>query len=94
MHGQRAFANVASAISRFEPVIVCASSAQVGNEQILTICSNFFFLFSSPFKKNIRFFGQWENARSQLPEHIRVVEMSMNDSWFRDTGPTVSLSLV
>ncbi|GFP99363.1 agmatine deiminase [Phtheirospermum japonicum] len=25
---------------------------------------------------------------SQLPEHVRVVEMSMNDSWFRDTGPT------
>ncbi|XP_014509067.1 agmatine deiminase [Vigna radiata var. radiata] len=32
--------------------------------------------------------GQWVNARSQLPKHIRVVEMSMNDSWFRDTGPT------
>ncbi|XP_061361040.1 agmatine deiminase [Gastrolobium bilobum] len=32
--------------------------------------------------------AQWENARSQLPEHIRVVEISMNDSWFRDTGPT------
>ncbi|KAL0441995.1 UNVERIFIED_CONTAM: Agmatine deiminase [Sesamum radiatum] len=32
--------------------------------------------------------GQWENARSQLPGHIRVVEMNMNDSWFRDTGPT------
>ncbi|QCE14707.1 agmatine deiminase [Vigna unguiculata] len=34
--------------------------------------------------------AQWENARSQLPEHIRVVEMSMNDSWIRDSGPTVS----
>ncbi|CAJ1944282.1 unnamed protein product [Sphenostylis stenocarpa] len=55
---QGAFARVASAISKFEPVNVCVSS------------------------------GQWENARSQLPEHIRVVEMSMNDSWFRDTGPT------
>lgn len=33
---------------------------------------------------------QWNNARSQLPGHIRVVEMSTNDSWFRDTGPTVS----
>uniref|UniRef100_A0A7N0V8H4 Uncharacterized protein n=1 Tax=Kalanchoe fedtschenkoi TaxID=63787 RepID=A0A7N0V8H4_KALFE len=33
---------------------------------------------------------QWANARSQLPPHIRVIEMSMNDSWFRDTGPTVS----
>ncbi|KAL9326319.1 hypothetical protein ACSQ67_006964 [Phaseolus vulgaris] len=59
---QRVFARVASAISKFESVTVCASSAQ------------------------------WENARSQLPEHIRVVEMSMNDSWFRDSGPTVSFS--
>ncbi|PIN06957.1 Agmatine deiminase [Handroanthus impetiginosus] len=58
VHAQRVFANVASAISRFEQVTVCASTEQ------------------------------WENARSQLPKHIRVVEMSMNDSWFRDTGPT------
>ncbi|KAK4485810.1 hypothetical protein RD792_008457 [Penstemon davidsonii] len=58
VHAQLVFANVASAISRFEPVTVCASSAQ------------------------------WKNARTQLPEHIRVVEMSMNDSWLRDTGPT------
>ncbi|KAI4356964.1 hypothetical protein L6164_000942 [Bauhinia variegata] len=58
VHAQRVFAKVAIAISRFEPVTVCASSAQ------------------------------WANARSQLPKHIRVIEMSMNDSWFRDTGPT------
>ncbi|XP_042012519.1 agmatine deiminase-like isoform X4 [Salvia splendens] len=32
---------------------------------------------------------QWKNARGHLPEHIRVVEMSMNDSWLRDFGPTV-----
>lgn len=57
-HAQRVFASVASAISRFESVTVCVSSAQ------------------------------WENARNQIPEHIRVIEMSMNDSWFRDTGPT------
>lgn len=25
-------------------------------------------------------------ARSLLDENVRVVEMSMNDSWFRDTG--------
>ena len=24
--------------------------------------------------------------------NIRVVEMSMNDAWFRDIGPTVSFS--
>ncbi|KAM0060396.1 putative agmatine deiminase [Helianthus debilis subsp. tardiflorus] len=58
VYGQRAFAKVASAISKFEPVTVCASASQ------------------------------WANARKQLPHDVRVVEMSMNDSWFRDTGPT------
>lgn len=62
VHAQRVFTNVASAISKFEPVTVCASAAQ------------------------------WANARSQLPQHIRVIEMSMNDSWFRDTGPTFVVS--
>jgi len=32
--------------------------------------------------------AQFENARSQLDATIRVVEMSSNDSWLRDTGPT------
>lgn len=31
MHAQRVFASVAQAISRFEHVTVCASSAQVSN---------------------------------------------------------------
>ncbi|KAG7944374.1 hypothetical protein I3843_15G097800 [Carya illinoinensis] len=62
LHAQRVYAKVASAISMFEPVTVCASAAQ------------------------------WVNARNQLPENIRVVEMSMNDSWFRDTGPTFVVS--
>lgn len=30
---------------------------------------------------------QFKNARNQLPEHIRVVEISYNDSWMRDCGP-------
>ncbi|QPC93665.1 agmatine deiminase [Mesorhizobium sp. INR15] len=30
---------------------------------------------------------QWQNARARLPEHVRVVEMSTNDSWLRDCGP-------
>ncbi|KAM0982853.1 hypothetical protein ACFX2J_015595 [Malus domestica] len=55
---QQVFTKVASAISKFEPVTVCASA------------------------------NQWANARSQLPENVRVIEMSLNDSWFRDTGPT------
>ena len=31
---------------------------------------------------------QFLNARFMLPDHIRVIEMSYNDSWIRDTGPT------
>ncbi|GLU20296.1 hypothetical protein SLE2022_365040 [Rubroshorea leprosula] len=62
VHAQLVFAKVATAISKFEPITVCASAAQ------------------------------WANARSQIPKNIRVVEMSMNDSWFRDTGPTFVVS--
>lgn len=32
--------------------------------------------------------AQYDNARSLLPEHIRVVEMSSNDAWARDYCPT------
>ena len=31
---------------------------------------------------------QYKNARDLLPSNIRVVEMSSNDSWARDVGPT------
>ncbi|WP_319521709.1 agmatine deiminase [uncultured Desulfosarcina sp.] len=31
---------------------------------------------------------QWENARAVLPDEIRVVEISSDDAWIRDTGPT------
>ncbi len=31
---------------------------------------------------------QYSNARQMLPSHIRVVEISNNDSWMRDCGPT------
>ncbi|MDI5920424.1 agmatine deiminase [Halomonas sp. LR5S13] len=31
---------------------------------------------------------QYENARNQLPDHIRVIELSSNDAWMRDMGPT------
>lgn len=55
---QRTFAQVAAAISQFEPVTVGASPAQ--------------FL----------------NARNMLPPEVRVVEMTNNDSWIRDCGPT------
>jgi len=32
--------------------------------------------------------SQYSNARSMLPDYIRVVELSNNDSWIRDCGPT------
>lgn len=32
--------------------------------------------------------AQFRNARNLLPADIRVVEMSSNDSWMRDCGPT------
>lgn len=31
---------------------------------------------------------QYDNARNMLPDDIRLVEMSNNDSWVRDCGPT------
>ena len=32
--------------------------------------------------------AQYENARAQLPAAVRLVELSSNDAWARDTGPT------
>jgi len=32
--------------------------------------------------------AQYDNARALLPPHIRVVEMSSNDAWARNYGPT------
>jgi agmatine deiminase len=32
--------------------------------------------------------AQFENARASLPPAIRVVELSADDSWMRDVGPT------
>jgi len=32
--------------------------------------------------------GQFINARAQLPRSVRVVELSSNDAWMRDCGPT------
>ena len=55
---QAVYANIAKAISKFEPVTMCVSTAQ------------------------------YKNCRNHLPSDIRVVEMSSNDSWIRDCGPT------
>ena len=55
---QAAFAAVARAIARSEPVTVGVSA------------------------------GQFNHARSVLPPQVRVVEMSSDDAWMRDVGPT------
>lgn len=55
---QQVFSRVAEAISQFEPVTVCVSTAQ------------------------------YQNARARLPETIQVIEMTSNDAWIRDCGPT------
>ena len=55
---QKAFVDVAAAISEFEPVTMGVNARQ------------------------------FANARSMLPARVRVVELSNNDSWMRDFGPT------
>lgn len=55
---QRAFAAVAAAIARFEPVTVGVSA------------------------------GQYARARAQLPPTVRVIELSSDDAWMRDVGPS------
>ena len=30
---------------------------------------------------------QFPNARARLPNNVRIVEMSSNDAWMRDSGP-------
>ena len=32
--------------------------------------------------------AHFEFARTQLPAHVRVIEMSHDDAWMRDVGPT------
>ncbi len=55
---QQAFAAVARAIARFEPVSVAASAQQ------------------------------YARARSLLPDAVRVLELSSDDAWMRDVGPS------
>jgi len=55
---QRAWVQVATAVSQFEPVTVGVNH------------------------------DQYENARNLLPAQVRVVEISSNDAWMRDCGPT------
>ena len=33
--------------------------------------------------------AQFQNARTRLPAAVRVVEITGNDAWIRDTGPTL-----
>ncbi|KAM0943163.1 putative agmatine deiminase [Dioscorea sansibarensis] len=58
-YAHQTFAQVATEISKFEPVTMCVSSDQ--------------------------YLNAYERLRGLA--NVRVVEMSMNDVWFRDTGP-------
>jgi agmatine deiminase len=55
---QAAFAAVAAAVARSEPVTMLVSARQ------------------------------WEHARAVCPDRVSVVEMTTDDAWARDTGPT------
>jgi agmatine deiminase len=55
---QRSWVDVATAISRFEPITVGVNH------------------------------DQYENAVDLLPAAVRVIELSSNDAWMRDCGPT------
>ena len=33
--------------------------------------------------------SQFQNARARLPPRVRIVEVTSNDAWARDTGPTI-----
>jgi agmatine deiminase len=55
---QRAYAQIAAAISGFEPITMGVSA------------------------------GQYDKASRMLPEAVRVVELSSDDAWMRDCGPT------
>ena len=59
---QKVVAQIAQAISRFEPVTVCVNA------------------------------DQYENARNQLCPEVRVIEMSSNEAFLRDSGPTFVVS--
>lgn len=48
------------------------ATAIAGSEKVTVFCS----------------FEQYDTARRMLPEYIRVVEMSSDDSWARDVAPT------
>ncbi|HOO27563.1 MAG TPA: agmatine deiminase [Lachnospiraceae bacterium] len=61
-NAQKAFGDVACAVSRFAKVTMLVSQAQ------------------------------YDNCRNRLPKHIAVVEMSSNDAWARDVGPTFLIS--
>jgi len=55
---QKVIAEVAAAISEFEPVTCLVSN------------------------------NQFANARGMLPDNVRLIEMSLDDAWLRDTGAT------
>lgn len=60
-----------------------------GQQQCLNLPEQFFKTRDAVLFKLL----QWQEARDALPNSIRVLEMMHDDSWLRDTAPTVGTFL-
>lgn len=101
VHVQRAFVAVATAIAQFEQVTVCANAEQVGGvcpapcytsscTLCLQDCKARQACVPHPTAALLRcHHAQVATARAALPGQVEVVCVAQDDSWFRDTGPTV-----
>jgi hypothetical protein len=76
---QRVFARVAAEIARFEPVTMCVSGALYDSACEILKCA----------VEETMTTEKMKNEKSFEPVgRIRVLEMSSNDAWMRDVGPT------
>jgi len=75
-----AAAAAAAAVVWIDPRLQCAAAAAPDNHAR-----------STPPTHNHTRCRQWADARASLPDHVRVVETCHDDSWLRDSGPTVVL---
>lgn len=83
---KKAFTDVVLAIGRFEPVTVVAHMEQVLGAAVASILLWRLRCGAGP---EMYAASQWQEARAALPDHVRVIEATIDDSWLRDTGPTV-----
>ena len=89
---QCACAQVVEAVSKFEFVTVGANEEQVRLHVCGMGCCRCRSCLSSLAHPSMQA-AQVDNARSMMPKskRVTVVDLPQDDSWFRDTGPLVSL---